>query len=197
MSELSAPSHGDGRPFGMPRKAYALLLDRGRFRDWELENEGPDGLLTFVCAQVASGVSLKTLSEHYVVDYGLLWAWLCEDSERIERYELAQRGVAEYYVSETPEIADNGNDVPRDKLRIDTRLKVAARWNRARYGEVAATNISIGANSLVAILSGLPSAQVEAERAERLVEGESLDSAAAVEKIPEKVGEVSDEPEFL
>lgn len=185
-------THRNGRPFGVPKKAHALFLDRGRFKEWVEENGGEDGLLTFVVAQVASGVSLRVLSESYVVDYGLLWAWVSEDSERLSRYELAQRGVAEYYVSEAPDIADNlEGDVARDKLRIDTRLKVAAKWNKQRYGEVPGMAINLGANSLVAILGGLPSAQIEALREERLlagelVEGEAMEEAPPAEKLLEK-----------
>ena len=130
--------------------------------------------MAYVCAQVANGVTLKALSEHYMVDYGLLWEFVSND---IEKYELAQRGVAEYYVSETVGIADEADPekgVPKAKLQVDTRMKVASRWNRPKYGEVAQTQINVGANSLVSILQGLPSAQVEAEREERLVEVEEV-----------------------
>lgn len=188
--------HANGRPFGMPRKNYTLLLDRSRFAEFLAEQTTPEfDVLTFICAQVASGVSLKVLSEHYVVDYGLLWAWLTDETERLERYELAQRGVAEYYVSEAPEIADDvEGDVARDKLRIDTRFRVAKSWNKARYGETPGLAINVGANSLVAILQGLPSAQVEAERQERLTapeltENEPLDVVPTIasEKIPTEI----------
>lgn len=165
----SIGTHADGRPFGMPRKAYAVFMDRQRWKDFVAEYGGEDECMGWVCAQVASGVSLKVLSEHYVVDYGLLWEFVSGD---IERYELAQRGVAEYWVSESVGIADDADPeaVPHAKLKIDTRMKVAARWNRSKYGEVAQTQINVGANSLVAILSGLPSAQVEAERQEKIAE---------------------------
>ena len=38
-------------------------------------------------------------------------------------------------VGEAVEIADGGEDVARDRLRVDTRFKVAAKWNKERYGE--------------------------------------------------------------
>lgn len=215
-------THSDGRPYGMPRKAYALALDKSRFKEWLVEHGGDDEALGYVVAQVASGVSLKVIAEHWTIDYGLLWSWLSEDGERMERYELAQRGVAEYYVAESVGIADGADEekgVPKAKLMVDTRFKVAQRWNRAKYGEAAQTQINVGANSLVAILQGLPSAQVEAERQERLaapelIEGEAMDVTPAdvtptditpeevtpveivPEKIPEKMAEKS-EPIYL
>lgn len=191
--------HADGRPYGMPKKAYAVMMDRKRWKDWVAEYGGEDECMAYVCAQVASGVSLKVLSEHYMLDYGLLWEFVSGD---IEKYELAQRGVAEYYVSESVGIADDADPefVPHAKLRVETRMKVASRWNRAKYGEVAQTQINVGANSLVAILSGLPSAQVEAERQEKLeANPELIEDAQMVETlvpvpvneplVPEKIPE--------
>ena len=53
--------HGDGRPYGMPRKAYGLIVSRERFEEWVVEGGGEDGCLELVCAQVANGVTLKAL----------------------------------------------------------------------------------------------------------------------------------------
>lgn len=176
----SALTHADGRPFGMPRKQYALLLDRERFADWVAEQGGDAGLLQFVKAQVASGVTLKTLCEHYVLDYGLLWDWVSAESVRLEQYYLAQRGVSEYYVAETVTIADEGEDVARDKLRIDTRLKVASKWNRERYGDADA-QLGAGLENLAAVLTRISERKQRAMAAPEIEDAEVIPAA-----IPDK-----------
>lgn len=187
----SALTHGDGRPFGMPRKAYAVFLDSKQFDDWLKERDSdpalPGGAIGFVCAQVAHGVSLKTLCEHYLIDYGLLWAWISADGAKLQRYYEAQRGVAEYYVSETIAIADDGlNDtytddkgnvrvdgdvIQRSKLRIDTRFKVAAKWNRERYGEADAA-LGAGLENLAAVLTRISERKHRAMREPEIEDAE-------------------------
>ena len=74
---------------------------------------------------------------------------LSETEDRLARYYRAKEGMAEEYVGEAVAISDEQNevikengqpfdpDVPRDKLRIDTRLKVAGMYNRQRYSDKA------------------------------------------------------------
>lgn len=126
------------------KRAAVLLLDYDTFDLWKMEAGGDEGLMYIVCAQVASGASLKAVCGEYGVDYGLTWTWLSEDEERLERYYRAQRGVADALVSETTEIANGAlpdaieggkPDVFRDKLRTETNFKKAAKYDRARFGE--------------------------------------------------------------
>jgi hypothetical protein len=65
---------------------------------------------------------------------------------------------------ESVKIADDGGspeagEVQRDKLRIDTRLKLASKLNRARYGD-AVEHKHTGSVSLIAVLSSLPRGRV-------------------------------------
>lgn len=133
MGELT---HANGRPYGMPKKDYARLLDVERFDDWRKERGGDEELTRWVCAQVSGGCTLKTLCEHYVVEYGLLWEWLSSDPERLARYYRAQRGVADAFVSEVVPIADDESvDVGSRKVRTHARLAVSAKYDRERFGE--------------------------------------------------------------
>lgn len=63
--------------------------------------------------------------------------WIRDDEGREGRYERALRVASEMMAHEVVGIADAGgvDEVPRDKLRIDARMRVAGKWDRARYGE--------------------------------------------------------------
>ena len=84
-------------------KAYVLLLDYSIFEDFlaEYSRFAPDdssegtGLLRFLSAQLASGVTLWQICEHYCVAPGLVCAWLIEEPERLERCRLAWNTGAE------------------------------------------------------------------------------------------------------
>lgn len=118
------------------RRSSALMLDVERFDDWVAEQGGDDGFMRWFCAQIAAGVPAKVLCQHYVVDDGLLGEYLTAEPSRMERYYRAQRWVADGFVAEAVGIADEDNpDVVRDKLRVDTRLKVAGKLDRQRFGE--------------------------------------------------------------
>lgn len=175
----------------LAKKAAALLLDVKQFDDWVDEAGGDDELLFIICAQVASGVTLKALCRHYQIEYGLLWAWMTEDGARLARYELALRGIADADIAETVELADGATveTVTVDKLGIDTRFKRAAIWDRKRFGQEtkANTQINLGANSLVAVLSSMSRVEEAALEAE-VVE---VDSHAP----PVVVGDVGKEDE--
>jgi len=114
-------------------------------------------MLFFFFSQVAGGGSLKDVCREYVLDYGVVWAWLMEQPKRMDAYEEAKRGAANLYVEESVGIADDEEDVARGKLRVDTRLKVSALLDRKRFGndKNSGLTLNLGNNSLVSILSGM------------------------------------------
>jgi len=164
----------------LAKKAQALMLDQEAFDDRVKEAGGDEGFLYFVTAQVASGVSLKALCGHYMLEYGLLWAWMIADEDRLARYEMALRGLADSDISETVELADGADveTVAVSKLQIDTRFKRAAKWDKKRYGDdsKSGTTINLGANSLVAVLSGM--GRSDAVEHGATLEGEVVTTAA-------------------
>lgn len=78
-------------------KGHVLLIDHEILEDFLAEKSrfAPDdptdgaGALRFISAQLASGTSLRTISEHYCVAYGLLCDWLIENPQRLARCKLA------------------------------------------------------------------------------------------------------------
>lgn len=117
------------------RRASTLLLDIEHFDEWVASHGDEETMTRWLCAQVASGVTLRAMCEYYEIEYGLLWEWISSDAERMGRYYRAQRGLADAFVSDVVPLADGDGDVGRDKLRVDARLKVAGKYDRERFGE--------------------------------------------------------------
>lgn len=80
-------------------------------------------------------------------DPATIWKWR-EGDEALEQSIARARLLGfDAIADEAFEIADTGNpeDVQRAKLRIETRLKLLAKWDPKRYGERIATEHT-GAN---------------------------------------------------
>ena len=89
-----------------------------------------------VVQRVAEGETLQQLAEVWTVPYGRLAKWVADDDGRRGQYEGALMLRADLEAQKAIEIADNeSEDVARDKLRVETRLKLAGKWDRKRYGE--------------------------------------------------------------
>jgi len=175
-----------GMPGKLGRKAVVMLMGEERFGELVEEKGGEEGFMRFLCAQVSSGVSGRVVCEHYGVEYGLLGSWLSEDAVRLERYYRAQSWAAEGLVEGALDEAwGDGLDVVRSKLRVDTNMRVAGKWNRARFGdkvEVEARsapviNFVMGEGSAVVVGPALPSAErvLVGEAVEQVIEPEMDD----------------------
>lgn len=98
--------------------------------------------------------SLKDICRSRLWPYSLVARWIAEDDKRREKYEFALKLKADVLAQEAVGIADTvkrgvirktdpdggvteteEDMLAHRKLQIDTRLKLAARWDRARYGE--------------------------------------------------------------
>lgn len=121
----------------LAKKAGVLLLDLDSLDDRIEEAGGEDELAFVICAQVASGCTLTDWCVHYAIERGLVWAFLTETDERLQRYLRALQGVADEDVSETKAIADGATpeDVGVAKLQIDTRFRRAGKYHRDRFGD--------------------------------------------------------------
>ena len=88
--------------------------------------------------------------------YGTIYNWVNKDEEFAERFARAREQGEEIIAQECLAIADdgtndymeqqhgddeesswrfNGEHVQRSKLRVDTRLKLLAKWNPKKYGD--------------------------------------------------------------
>jgi hypothetical protein len=89
--------------------------------------------LSVIVQRVTDGETLKDIAVAWKIPYGRLAEWLIEDRERSEQYNQALQIWSDSLAQESVKIADGGTepgDVQRDKLRIDTRLKLASKLNR-------------------------------------------------------------------
>lgn len=120
----------------LAKKAGVLLLDLEIFEDRIAEAGGEEELVFVICAQVAGGCTLTQWCEHYVVQRGLVWAFLTETPERYERYQRALRGVADEFVSETVGIARGATDdtLEVNKFQAKTLMDVARVYDKQRFG---------------------------------------------------------------
>ena len=134
----------------LAHRASAALLNWERFDDWLAEFGGEDQAVSFVCAQVIEGVSLKTLCAHYVLDMGLLGALMTQRPEYEARLLAAQRWVAESHVSEMVGIADDVDEnkmaIAKAALRLRARKDVAAVYYPAKFGDKAGAGVQVAAN---------------------------------------------------
>jgi transposase-like protein len=93
------------------------------------------GTLAMVAERVAEGETVAGIARAWDVPAGRLMGWVLADGERTRQYEAALRVQAHTRVEEAVGIADaEAGDVARDKLRIETRWKLAAHHAKERYG---------------------------------------------------------------
>jgi hypothetical protein len=128
--------------------------------------------MSILVQRLTDGERLREIAKAWEIPYGRLAAWIAENPERKSAYEAALSIWADSLAQEAVAIADeqaevvkeNGEtydpNVQRDKLRIDTRLKLASRWNRDRYGETVKHQHTGLPPSLTIVLAGEPEGRV-------------------------------------
>lgn len=87
-----------------------------------------------VIQRVIDGESLRQIARAWKLPVTRFVKWISDDEKRLAEYEGALRIRADELVHEALITAETGEDVARDKLVIDTGLKVAAMWDKQKYG---------------------------------------------------------------
>ena len=97
--------------------------------------------MEIVIQRVLDGESLKAIARSWKLPTTRFIKWISEDEKRLAEYEGALRIRADELVYEAVERAEGVvgpdgelSEVARDKLVIDTNLKVAAMWDKQKYG---------------------------------------------------------------
>lgn len=79
---------------------------------------------------------LPEICREWDVPYGRVLAWLMADADRYAVYQRGLEVQAHQLISETVAIADGTeNDVARDKLKVETRFRVAKHHASKVYGD--------------------------------------------------------------
>ena len=96
------------------------------------------GAMQEVVRLLTEGTTLRGVARLWKIPYGRLAAWICEDVERTASYEQALRIWVDSLAQETIDLADNAEEtkvaIAKARIQIDTRIRLAERLNRERYG---------------------------------------------------------------
>ena len=109
----------------------------------------PQDIAEQVVVWLASGKTLRDFCRlPGMPHYSTIYDWLDKDEEFTQRFARARATGEDVISQECLEIADdesrdvtgelgmpNNVAVARDRLRIDTRLKLLAKWNPKKYGD--------------------------------------------------------------
>ena len=121
---------------------YDILMNDGLAKMQRLEIVKNDAMtMDIVIQRVIDGESLKSIAKSWDLPVTRFIKWISDDEKRLAEYEGALRIRADELVYEAVERAEGTigpdgelSEVARDKLVIDTNLKVAAMWDRNKYG---------------------------------------------------------------
>lgn len=142
-----------------------------------------------ICTRVATGETLRAICrEEGKPHWTVVYDWLKEDEDFSLRFARARELGHDAISEECLEIADDkstdyrldpekglvvdGDHIQRAKLRIETRLKLLAKWNPKKYGDSTqikhadadGNKLTLGSilNEISGTTSGLPSPEDEA-----------------------------------
>lgn len=140
-------------PLGVPLSLRLPDL-MGKVARWELVRGEPE-TMDILALRVMEGEPLRDICRAWGVPHGLVGKWIAESPERMQVYKgaLAIWGDAE--AQSTIGIADGASpeDMSVCKLQIDTRLKLAAKWNQEMYGDKV-TQVNVGSVNQIDVSLG-------------------------------------------
>ena len=99
--------------------------------------EQGEAVLPVICEGIAGGQSLENVAKDMKLVVGVLLPWIDAVPDRRKAVDAAYKHFAEAKVSEAIPIADEASreDAAVAKLRIETRLNVAALYDPDRFGK--------------------------------------------------------------
>lgn len=108
----------------------------GPLERWHRALERESETVDVIVQRCAEGERVKEICRTRGWPYSVVAMWLSENEVVAKRVEAARRIWAEDMAVETVGIADAaGDNVPADKLRVDTRFRLAGKLDRDRWGE--------------------------------------------------------------
>lgn len=119
-----------------------------------------------VFQRVAEGETLKDIARAWQIPVGRFTEWFT--TEHAALYDAALRVRADQLAHEALERADGADEktVPTAKLQVDTRLRLAEKWDRQRYG--AAKDAGMGGITVVVDRTCQGTVQIEAPGGSKL-----------------------------
>lgn len=103
-------------------------------------------LADLIIEDLTSGKPLRQICREQGVGKSAVYDWLDDDAELLGRFARARERGGHEIADECLEIADDREEDPASRrVRIETRLKLLAKWDPKRYGERTQTELT-GAN---------------------------------------------------
>lgn len=146
----------DGPPYALPvpRESRRDVLARAAYV------VAMDGFLEEVCERLAEGERLRDIVRDWQIPPGKVMEWLRGDDGRWAAYLRARELWAHALAEEVVEIADGSGGgvddkvrVSRDKLRVDTRLRVAAAHAKDVWSDAGASSKGGSGMSLTVVVN--------------------------------------------
>jgi len=102
-----------------------------------VEIGGESAVLDVISEQILAGKDSRQVAESFGVIPTALWEWMKASAPRMRAYRAAQQIRADMLVNDALNDVDTAtvDDVAVAKLRADTKLKVAGKWDRETYGD--------------------------------------------------------------
>ena len=92
-----------------------------------------------ICKRLSIGEPLASICRDVGVAHNTVWEWRQRDTKLSEAIARAREAGEDAIAENLREVARGGagstGDVQRDKLVIDTDLKLLAKWNPRKWGE--------------------------------------------------------------
>ena len=105
-----------------------------------------------ICTRLAQGESMRSVcrdEDMPVMD--TMWRWIREKEDFSEQYARAKQESADAIIEDILDIADEGEDVARDRLRIDARKWVASKLKPKKYGDTTKLEDELPINYVITI----------------------------------------------
>lgn len=104
-----------------------------------------DGAMERIVEAIAQGKQFRDMCAEFGWPKSMVWKWMAADPDRKAVFEGAYKARAHEYVDEVVGIADASDDA---KLKVETRLKVAAKFDRERFGDKKTEEVSVFVGAL-------------------------------------------------
>jgi hypothetical protein len=100
-------------------------------------------LADLIIEQLTSGKPLRQICREQGIGKSAVYDWLDDDAELNGRFARARERGGHEIADECIEIADDKEEDPASRrVRVETRLKLLAKWNPKMYGEKTQTAIT-------------------------------------------------------
>ena len=110
-----------------------------------------DDVTKEICERLSTGEPMAVICrDKHMPSVTTVWNWTQADPAVAESIARAREDGFDAIAQKALEIADDTDGDPqRDRLRVDTRLKLLAKWDPKRYGDKTAVEHSGGLTVIV------------------------------------------------